>query len=140
MLRLQHVAVTFPPGRADAIRGFYAGVLGISEMPVPPEVAHLGWVWFSTADAGVELHFIPHAIEPDPQRTHHFCLQVDDLADVRGRLEAAGSEVRDAGSRIEGRDRAFVRDPVGNLVELVEMTEAGASAQRTITRAVARPP
>jgi hypothetical protein len=31
--------------------------------------------------------------------------------------------VRDAGSRIQGRDRAFVRDPVGNLVELVEIPE-----------------
>lgn len=121
MFRLQHVAVTFPEGRADAIRGFYTGVLGIPEMPVPEEVADRGWVWFATADEGVELHFIPHAIEPDPLRAHHFCLQVDDLAAVRGRLEAAGSEVREAGSRIQGRDRAFVRDPVGNLVELVEI-------------------
>jgi len=122
VFRLQHVAVTFPEGGADAIRGFYTGVLGIPEMPVPEEVAHLGWVWFATDDEGVELHFIPHAIEPDPRRTHHFCLQVDDLAAVRERLVAAGSEVRDAGSRIRGRDRAFVRDPVGNLVELVEIS------------------
>lgn len=121
MFRLQHVAVTFPEGRADAIRGFYGGVLGIPEMPVPEEVAHLGWVWFATADDGVELHFIPHAIDPDPARAHHFCLQVDDLDALRGRLVAAGAEVRDAGARIQGRDRAFVRDPVGNLVELVEI-------------------
>jgi catechol 2,3-dioxygenase-like lactoylglutathione lyase family enzyme len=122
VLRLQHVAVTFPEGRANDIRAFYTGVLGIPEMPVPPEVAHHGWVWFTTADEGVELHFIPHPIDPDPRRAHHFCLQVDDLVAVRERLEAAGSEVRDAGSRIEGRERAFVRDPVGNLVELVELT------------------
>ena len=121
MLRLQHVAVTFPEGEAGAIRAFYTGVLGIPEMPVPAEVAHLGWVWFTTADEGVELHFIPHAIAPDPARTHHFCLQVDDLAAVTARLRDAGSEVRDAGSRIQGRDRAFVRDPVGNLVELVQI-------------------
>ena len=44
-----------------------------------------------------------------------------DLAAVRERLVAAGSEVRDAGSRIQSRERAFVRDPVGNLVELVEI-------------------
>ena len=121
MFRLQHVAVTFPVGRADAIRGFYGGVLGIPEMPVPEEVAHLGWVWFATADDGVELHFIPHAIDPDPARAHHFCLQVEDLDAVRAALAGAGAEVRDAGARIQGRDRAFVRDPVGNLVELVEI-------------------
>jgi catechol 2,3-dioxygenase-like lactoylglutathione lyase family enzyme len=125
VLRLQHVAVTFPEGEDGTIRRFYGEVLGVPEMPVPAEVAHLGWVWFATTDPGVELHFIPHAVAPDPRRVHHFCLQVDDLAAVRARLEAAGSEVRDAGSRIEGRERAFVRDPVGNLVELVEIAAAG---------------
>jgi catechol 2,3-dioxygenase-like lactoylglutathione lyase family enzyme len=121
MRRLQHAAVTFPEGQDAAIRRFYGEVLGIPEMPVPEEVAEHGWIWFATSDEGVELHFIPHAIAPDPQRIHHFCLQVDDLAALRERLAAAGAEVRDAGSRIQGRDRAFVRDPVGNLVELVEI-------------------
>ena len=121
MFVLQHVAVTFPPGRADAVRAFYVEALGLSEMPVPPEVAHLGWVWFSTGHEGVELHFIPHAIDPDPARAHHFCLQVDDLAGIRARLEAGGSTVTEAGARIEGGERVFVRDLVGNLVELVEI-------------------
>lgn len=118
---LQHVAVTFPAGRDADIRRFYADTLGMSEMPVPPEVADNGWIWFATDHEGVELHFIPHAIDPDPERIHHFCLQVDDLGPLRERLAAAGASVRDAGSRIGGRDRAFVRDPLGNLVELVEM-------------------
>jgi catechol 2,3-dioxygenase-like lactoylglutathione lyase family enzyme len=120
-IRLQHVGVTFPPGRADAIRAFYGGVLGIPEMPVPPEVADKGWVWFATRDDGIELHFIPDETPPDPARRHHACLQVDDLAATRARLEAAGVEVMEAGSRIAGRERLFARDPVGNLVELVEM-------------------
>jgi catechol 2,3-dioxygenase-like lactoylglutathione lyase family enzyme len=124
VIRLQHAAVTFPEGAAAAIREFYGGTLGIPEMPVPEEVRHLGWVWFATDEEGVELHFIPHPVPPDPARTHHFCLQVDDLAAVRERLVAAGSEVRDPGARIQGRERAFVRDPVGNLVELVEIPPA----------------
>lgn len=121
MFVLQHVAATFPPGDGGAIRAFYGKGLGLTEMAVPPEVAHLGWVWFATDHEGVELHFIPHAIPPDPARAHHFCLQVDDLAAVRARLEAAGATVTEAGSRIAGRDRAFVRDTVGNLVELVQI-------------------
>ena len=40
--RLQHVAVTFPPGEGARVRDFYGGVLGLDEMAVPPEVAHLG--------------------------------------------------------------------------------------------------
>jgi catechol 2,3-dioxygenase-like lactoylglutathione lyase family enzyme len=120
-VRLQHVGVTFPPGRADAIRGFYGGTLGIPEMPVPPEVADKGWVWFATRDDGIELHFIPDENPPDPARRHHFCLQVASLAATRARLEAAGAPVMEAGSRIHGRERLFTRDPLGNLVELVEL-------------------
>ena len=120
-VRLQHVGVTFPPGRADEVRAFYGGVLGIPEIPVPPEVADAGWVWFATRDAGIELHFIPHELPPDPARRHHFCLQVDNMADARARLEAAGAPIIDAGRRIEGRERLFTRDPMGNLVELVRI-------------------
>lgn len=121
---LQHVAVTFPPGGADGVRAFYGDALGLTEMDVPAEVADRGWVWFATGHAGVELHFIPHAIAPDPARAHHFCLQVDDLGAIRARLEATGATVTEAGARIEGRQRVFVRDTVGNLVELVEITGA----------------
>lgn len=120
-IRLQHVGVTFPPGRAGDVRGFYGGVLGIPEMPVPPEVADKGWVWFATRDEGIELHFIPHELPPDPARRHHFCLQVEDLDATRARLEAAGAPLIDAGSRIHGRERLFTRDPLENLVELVQM-------------------
>jgi catechol 2,3-dioxygenase-like lactoylglutathione lyase family enzyme len=121
-MRLQHVGATFPPGRADAIRDFYDRVVGIPEMPVPPEVADEGWVWFATSDEGIELHFIPRDLPPDPARVHHFCLQVDDLAALRDRLTQFGSETFEAGSEIHGRARLFTRDPVGNLVEFVEFT------------------
>lgn len=120
-MRLQHVAVTFPPGREGAIRAFYGEVLGLPETPVPAEVADRGWIWFLTDDDGVELHFIPVAVPPDPERMHHFCLETGDLADVRGRLEAAGVEWTVPLGVIASRERIFARDPVGNLVEFVEV-------------------
>jgi catechol 2,3-dioxygenase-like lactoylglutathione lyase family enzyme len=119
-MRLQHVGVTFPPGQADVIRAFYVDVVGLTEMAVPPEVADEGWVWFATRDEGIELHFIPRPVPPDPERVHHFCLQTDDLDGLRSRLSRFGSETFAAGSEIHGRERLFVRDPVGNLVEFVE--------------------
>lgn len=122
MFVLQHVGATFPPGEADAIRAFYGGVLGMTEMPLPHEVAHLEWVWFATGHEGVELHFISSSLPPDPARAHHFCLQVDDLAAVRARLEDVGAPVSEAGTRLVGRERIFTRDTVGNLVEILEMT------------------
>jgi len=119
--RLQHVAATFPPGRSGAIREFYGEVLELDEMPVPEEVAQHGWIWFATDDEGVELHFIPDDIPPDPARRHHFCLEFASLDHVRARLEGAGAETREPGSRIIGRRRVFTHDPVGNLVECVEI-------------------
>ena len=86
-------------------------------MPVPPEVADKGWIWFATRDEGIELHFIPADAPPDTSRRHHFCLQVADMDATRARLEADGAPLIDAGSRIIGRERLFTRDPVGNLVE-----------------------
>ena len=121
-IRLQHVGVTFPPGSEDAIRSFYAGTIGLGEIPVPEAVADRGWIWFGTRDAGIELHFIPSELPPDPKRRHHFCLEVDDLAALRERLGSEGAEVREPGGRIPGRERLFTRDPVGNLVELLQMT------------------
>ena len=125
MVRLQHVGITFPAGGAETIRAFYADLLGLREMPVPPEVADQGWVWFATVDEGIELHFVPHPLPPDPARIHHFCLQVDDLEDMRARLAAAGAHTFEAGAPIHGRERFFTRDPVDNLVELVEMGPVG---------------
>jgi catechol 2,3-dioxygenase-like lactoylglutathione lyase family enzyme len=122
MFVLQHVGITFPPGRADTIRAFYGDGLGMTEMPLPPEVAHLEWVWFATDHDGVELHFISSSLPPDPTRAHHFCLQVDDLAAVRTRLREIDAPVSEAGTRLAGRERIFTRDPVGNLVEILEMT------------------
>ena len=81
-------------------------------MPVPPEVADKGWIWFATRDEGIELHFIPADAPPDTSRRHHFCLQVADMDATRARLEADGAPLIDAGSRIIGRERLFTRDPV----------------------------
>jgi len=120
IIRLQHVGVTFPPGREDAIRSFYTGTIGLHEIAVPEPVADRGWIWFGTRDPGIELHFIPSELPPDPERRHHFCLEVTDLAALRERLESNGTEVREPGGRIPGRERLFTRDPVGNLVELLE--------------------
>jgi catechol 2,3-dioxygenase-like lactoylglutathione lyase family enzyme len=121
-IRLQHVGATFPPGSEGEIRSFYRDVVGLEEIEVPDSVADRGWIWFGTRDVGIELHFIPSELPPDPQRRHHFCLQVEHLGELRARLEREGAEIREAGGRIPGRERLFTRDPVGNLVELLEMT------------------
>jgi catechol 2,3-dioxygenase-like lactoylglutathione lyase family enzyme len=110
---LQHVSSPFPEGERESVRTFYATVLGLSEVPVPSTLSHMGVVWFSGGPE-LELHFFPGQTDPDSER--HFCLDVADLIETRKRLLDAGLEPYDA-IPIPGRPRFFCRDPVGNLVE-----------------------
>src|ERR1700693_5313323 len=52
--KFQHVTITFPPGQEARLRGFYVGVLGFREKPIPKVVKPLGWIWFDTGMLGVE--------------------------------------------------------------------------------------
>src|SRR4051794_16861306 len=60
---LHHVQVASPAGSEDALRAFYGGVLGMSEVEKPPVLAARGGVWFRSAGAeihcGVEADFRP---------------------------------------------------------------------------------
>ncbi|MCB0049140.1 MAG: VOC family protein, partial [Caldilinea sp.] len=47
----------------------------------------------------------------------HFCLAVEDVEELRDRLEAAGVTVV-GDVPIPDRPRYFIRDPFGNLIEL----------------------
>jgi catechol 2,3-dioxygenase-like lactoylglutathione lyase family enzyme len=118
--KFQHVTITFPPGEQMRLRGFYAGVLGFREKPIPKVVERLGWIWFETAVPGVELHCVPDP-EPVPGDTrHHFCLQVDDLDVQRAALVEAGARIIKA-TPLPLRPRFFTRDPFNNLIEFVKV-------------------
>src|SRR5262249_39227747 len=88
---LQHVSSPYPAGRRADVRGFYGGVLGLTEIPQPTTLK-APLVWYSAGD-GLELHFFPG--DGAPGSTRHFCLDVDDLDETRQRLAAAGFEPYD---------------------------------------------
>jgi catechol 2,3-dioxygenase-like lactoylglutathione lyase family enzyme len=54
----------------------------------------------------------------DESAQHHFALEVDDLEATRARLAGGGHEI-EAARPVGGRERFFVRDPFGNLIEFV---------------------
>ena len=54
----------------------------------------------------------------DASAQHHFALEVDDLDPPRDRLADNGCEIEPA-RPVGGRERFFVRDPFGNLIEFV---------------------
>ena len=111
---LDHVQVACPAGSEDALRDFYAGVLGMREKPKPPLLAARGGVWFRAGSCeihcGVELDFVP-------ARKAHPGITVSDVDLAAARIAAAGRPVHwdDA---VPGLRRFHTQDPVGNRIEL----------------------
>ncbi|MGA8606234.1 MAG: hypothetical protein WB616_05030, partial [Candidatus Sulfotelmatobacter sp.] len=53
-ITIDHVQLAMPPGGEQKARDFYEGLLGMKEIPKPPELAKRGGCWFESG--GVQLH------------------------------------------------------------------------------------
>lgn len=113
---IDHVQIAMPAGGEDAAREFYAQVLGIPEVPKPAALASRGGAWFATG--ALKLHV---GVDPEfrPARKAHAGLLVRELPVLVRRLRRAGYEVEEV--RADGRLRAYVSDPFGNRIELVDV-------------------
>jgi catechol 2,3-dioxygenase-like lactoylglutathione lyase family enzyme len=116
LVGLHHVQLAMPPDEEEAAVRFYGAILGLEQMPKPPDLSPRGGVWFRTGDLevhlGMEDQFSP-AVKAHP------AFLVEGLETLKARIEAAGYRVTDT-VQIEGFHRVYVRDPFGNRVELIE--------------------
>ncbi|WP_026279032.1 VOC family protein [Thioalkalivibrio sp. ARh3] len=118
VLGLDHVSVVI--GDLEASARFYGELLGLR----PVERPDLGFpgLWYDLG-GGQTLHLLgvpnPDATERDVRggRDRHLALRVRGLDTLLQRLENAGHPADRSQS---GRPAAFVRDPDGNTVELIE--------------------
>ncbi|WP_018935017.1 VOC family protein [Thioalkalivibrio sp. ALJ24] len=115
---VHHVSVVVSD--PEGARGFYADLLGLTPLP-RPDLEFPGY-WFDLGD-GRALHLLA-VPNPDPVergvaggRDRHLALIVEGLEALLARLETAGFPAQRSRS---GRAAAFVRDPDGNTIELVE--------------------
>src|SRR3954453_14785964 len=125
---IDHVQVAGPPGCEPAARAFYGELLGLREIPKPPELAARGGVWFALGaqelHIGVEQDFRP-ALKAHPAFS---CADADTLAaslEAAGAPDplaaasgAAGPPVSWNGS-VPGVRRFYTADPFGNRLEIV---------------------
>jgi catechol 2,3-dioxygenase-like lactoylglutathione lyase family enzyme len=113
---IHHVQLACPPGREPALREFYAGVLGLDELPKPPSLAARGGCWFR--GYGMELHL---GVEEDfrPARKAHPGLLVAGLDAWADRLREAGYPVL-FDDEFPGMRRFYTQDPNGNRLEFLE--------------------
>lgn len=105
----------------DPCRRFYA-LLGFEPTPVPPTLVERV-VWLERG--GTQVHLM--LSEPLPPPSGHLAIVVDDYQVTLDRLRAAG---HDPEPRAEhwGSPRSYLRDPAGNLVELMAFPPQRGSA------------
>jgi catechol 2,3-dioxygenase-like lactoylglutathione lyase family enzyme len=114
---IDHVQLAMPCGEEERARAYFAGVLGMTEVPKPAALAGRGGAWFSSGAA--QLHI---GVERDfrPARKAHPGFLVNDLDAMVTRLRAAGYEVSSDEPPLEGYRRVHTVDPFGNRIELLE--------------------
>ena len=109
-----HVQLAMPRGREQDARAFYAGLLGMAELPKPAALLPRGGCWFASGTAvlhlGVEEPFAP-------ARKAHPALLADQLDALESALESAGYPCVRADGEIAGVRRFHTHDPFGNRVE-----------------------
>jgi catechol 2,3-dioxygenase-like lactoylglutathione lyase family enzyme len=116
VLGLDHVQVAMPRGEEDRARSFYAGLLGLNEIPKPDAMAGRGGMWFQCGQ--LQLHL--GIEEPfSPARKAHPALRIRAYENLLAKLVASGYAVaRD--TMLPAVSRAFVCDPFGNRIELID--------------------
>ncbi len=113
---LDHVQLAMPPGGEAVARAFYEGVLGIPEVPKPPNLAKRGGCWFERGSLKVHL-----GVEADfrASRKAHPAFLVENLEALQSVIESAGYTLK-TDEPLAGYNRIYVDDPFGNRIELME--------------------
>jgi catechol 2,3-dioxygenase-like lactoylglutathione lyase family enzyme len=116
ILAIHHVQLAMPRGREAEARAFYVDVLALREIPKPPHLASRGGAWFVAG--AVQIHL---GVEDDfrPARKAHPALLVRHLSALLDRCKVQGFATT-TDQPLPGYDRAYVNDPFGNRLELLE--------------------
>jgi ribosomal protein S18 acetylase RimI-like enzyme/catechol 2,3-dioxygenase-like lactoylglutathione lyase family enzyme len=117
LLAIDHVQLAMPPGGEARARAFYESALGLAEVAKPVDLAMRGGCWFERGALRVHL-----GVEPAfrAARKAHPAFRVSGLDALLERCRAAGVATSPVEAR-GGARHAYVDDPFGNRIELVEI-------------------
>lgn len=119
LIGIDHIQLAMPAGAEPAARGFYSGLLGLSQVSKPANLLARGGCWFE--QGSIRLHL---GIDQDfrPARKAHPAFLVDNLDRLTLRLEAAGVTIAQD-EPLAGYRRCYVHDPFGNRIELMQRVD-----------------
>jgi catechol 2,3-dioxygenase-like lactoylglutathione lyase family enzyme len=118
--RIDHFQITVPREREAECKRFYAEVIGLCEIPKPPESRARGGAWYEHDGVQVHLSIEGVALESNLASKRHVCYVVVDLADAERALREAGVAIIPDDQPVAGWRRFYVRDPGGNRVEIAQ--------------------
>ncbi len=111
---IQHVTHRVADAEIDFCTDFY-GLLGFAPVSPPPTLRTRA-VWLQHPGSYQQIHLM--RAENSQPGGGHIALVAPDFEDTVAQLQAAGHEV-ELRAPHWGAPRAYVRDPAGNLVELM---------------------
>lgn len=114
---IHHVKITIPSGTEAQAKAFYCELLGLPEIPKPPELKGRGGFWVAVGPTALYIALQDH-INRDTK--NHIGYGVQNLSEWRKRLGAAGVEIREC-LPVAGHERFECSDPFGNRIELQQV-------------------
>jgi catechol 2,3-dioxygenase-like lactoylglutathione lyase family enzyme len=117
IIGFDHVQIAGPAGCEGAMREFYSGLLGMTEVEKPEVLKPRGGVWFVCGSGqlhvGIEAEFTP-------AKKAHPAFRVSDVAALFDRLTGAGFPCA-WDEMVPGVRRFYGHDPVGNRLEFLQI-------------------
>jgi catechol 2,3-dioxygenase-like lactoylglutathione lyase family enzyme len=120
VVALHHVNVTVPPELEPDAKEFYGNVLGLKQVSKPSTSRQNG-AWYQIGPN--QLHLSVETENGGPLSSRHVCFAVSDLKETETRFRAAGVEVIPDPRPVRGNQRFYVRDPAGNMLEIVQAAQ-----------------
>jgi len=117
VITLHHVNVTVPPELERETKEFYGEVLGLEQVPKPSGSRPSG-AWYQIG--ANQLHLSVENENRGALSSRHICFAVSDVRAAENRFREAGVEIIPDPRPIEGTARFYVRDPGGNMLEIVQ--------------------
>jgi len=115
--RLDHVQLAMPAGAEDRARAFYVDVLGFEEIPKPDELAKRGGAWFRCGSAAIHLGVDAAFVAA---KKAHPALRSANYLPLLERLARHGVSITPDDLPFDGKAHAYIDDPFGNRIELIE--------------------
>lgn len=116
---LSHVNVTVPQSLEESTKHFYGVVMGLREVPKPAESKGRGGAWYQLGAVQLHLSREDPAIDNHASK-RHICYSVQNLVEAEQHFLDSGVVVIPDSLPIPGSPRFYVRDPGGNLIEIVQ--------------------